>query len=259
MEIFKRTIENATVTVTDINGNVTVEVTNASKYKAGDILITKGGNIFIFKEEKYNSAFYYAYLCPEYKRLWIDNAACHMNSIGHYANDDEKVKLFKALEEEGKWWNPTKLEIEDIPEFKRGDILVLNKNKNQIVVFDKHTYTASFDSIYNNIGLSNHGWGTEVFRHATEEEKRKFFNELREKGKRWNTEKLCVENIPEPLKVKDKVIAWCPGDLNYAVIGILQGIEKDDLPYVVGDESYSKAIKWDGTETQYEKVLKGEI
>lgn len=44
------------------------------------------------------------------------------------------------------------------------------------------------------------------FRYATEEEKNTMFELLKKEGKRWNAEKLCIEDIPErKFKVWDKV------------------------------------------------------
>lgn len=52
-----------------------------------------------------------------------------------------------------------------------------------------------FDSYYSNVGLDNERWNTEFFRHATEEEKKLFFDNLKEKGLKWNAEKKCVEEL----------------------------------------------------------------
>lgn len=94
--------------------------------------------------------------------------------------------------------------VKATPEFKRGDILKSTITPDLTVIFDKTTSTTSFDSIYHNWDssnhgvISNHGWKLNCFRHATEEEKQEFFDELEADGKRWNAERMIIENIPQP-------------------------------------------------------------
>lgn len=81
-------------------------------------------------------------------------------------------------------------------EFKDGDILH-SRNHRRVVIFsnysrnDKHV----FNSYYNNTNDPNSDWFTDHFRHATEEEKRAFFDELWAKGLRWNAETKQMERI----------------------------------------------------------------
>ena len=90
-------------------------------------------------------------------------------------------------------------------EFKKGDILISTVDPDITVIFDKMTSITAFDSIYHNMG-SRHYWSLKRFRHATEKEKQKFFDELKTQGKRWNAEKLEIEDIPQPrFKNGDKV------------------------------------------------------
>lgn len=96
------------------------------------------------------------------------------------------------------------------PEFKRGDILKSNQGTGRIVIFNEYTSDNYFESIYSTIPSSDKGWLKgwlkESFRHATEEEKQKFFDELKADGKWWNAEKLIVEDIPQPkFKIGEKV------------------------------------------------------
>lgn len=71
------------------------------------------------------------------------------------------------------------------------------------------------DSIYDHAYLSESVWGVifsnipsiiSIERHATEDEKRKMLGALAKKGKRWNEEKKCIEDIPvRKFKAGDKV------------------------------------------------------
>ena len=81
-------------------------------------------------------------------------------------------------------------------EFKDGDILH-SRNHRRVVIFsnysrnDKHV----FNSYYNNTNDPNSDWFTDHFRHATEEEKQKFFAELEAKGLHWNAETKTMKKI----------------------------------------------------------------
>lgn len=91
-------------------------------------------------------------------------------------------------------------------EFKDGDILiskVTNNNINTIVIFSNYREYKSFFDSYNSINSTNSNWLTENFRHTTEEEKQKFFDELKAKGLRWNAETKEMERIRVRVKYGD--------------------------------------------------------
>ena len=82
-------------------------------------------------------------------------------------------------------------------EFKEGDIL-RSKDSNKMVVFKRYDDDhVTFSSYYNNIHAGNFRWGTYYFRHATEEEKQKFFDELKAKGLHWNAMEKQMEKFRE--------------------------------------------------------------
>lgn len=96
-------------------------------------------------------------------------------------------------------------------DFKDGDILHSKYNTNQIVIFSNHiekdkglfnSYLNS-DIYFNSVNNSNTAWVTANFRHATEEEKQKFFDELKAKGLRWNAETKEMERIRVRVKYGD--------------------------------------------------------
>lgn len=85
-------------------------------------------------------------------------------------------------------------------EFKDGDIL-RSKDTNKMVIFKRYDDDpVTFSSYYNNIYAGNSGWGTYYFRHATEEEKQAFFDDLKAKGLRWNAETKQMEKIRKRAK-----------------------------------------------------------
>ena len=86
-------------------------------------------------------------------------------------------------------------------EFKEGDILH-SRNNDRIVIFsnysrdDKH----EFNSYFNSTNNPNSAWVSTYFRHATEEEKQRLFDKLKEQGLRWNAETKTMERIRKRAK-----------------------------------------------------------
>lgn len=92
-------------------------------------------------------------------------------------------------------------------EFKDGDILHSKKTK-RVLIFksyeDKLKYT--FYTYYNNSDGGNSGWNIYYFRHATEEEKQAFFDDLKNKGLRWNAETKEMEKVRKRAKDGEKYL-----------------------------------------------------
>ena len=100
------------------------------KFKDGDIvhIKTKGHNhnefIIIFKDTKNDHI--HPYACFEYRQLTIDGCAiCHLVDVEimRLATEEEKQKLFKAINDIGYKWNTETKTLEKliIPKFKVGD------------------------------------------------------------------------------------------------------------------------------------------
>nr|DAS39775.1 MAG TPA: hypothetical protein [Caudoviricetes sp.] len=81
-------------------------------------------------------------------------------------------------------------------EFKDGDILH-SKTSNIVAIFKYYTSEAkvTFCSYYNTYSTCQLGWDNSYFRHATEEEKQAFFDDLKAKGLRWNVETKTMKKI----------------------------------------------------------------
>ena len=80
--------------------------------------------------------------------------------------------------------------------FKDGDILI-SKYSTSILIFSNYREDGFglFDSYFNNTNSSNSAWAVKNFRHATEEEKQAFFDELKAEGLRWNAKTKEMERI----------------------------------------------------------------
>ena len=80
--------------------------------------------------------------------------------------------------------------------FKDGDILH-SLNYDRIVIFSNYNSDRKeiFESYFNSTNSLNPVWNTDCFRHATEEEKQAFFDDLKAKGLQWNAETKTMEKI----------------------------------------------------------------
>jgi hypothetical protein len=88
------------------------------------------------------------------------------------------------------------IEKREQAEFKDGDILHSTQT-DRILIFKNYSLedNEKFSCYYNNLDLDNFNWAVSAFRHATEEEKQAFFDELKAKGLRWNAETKTMEKI----------------------------------------------------------------
>lgn len=79
-------------------------------------------------------------------------------------------------------------------EFKDGDILH-SIYDGTMIIFKAFGNAGGMASYYNNGVETNEGWRVDAFRHATEDEKQRFFDELFAKDLRWNAETKIMEKI----------------------------------------------------------------
>ena len=89
-------------------------------------------------------------------------------------------------------------------EFKEGDILHSNIT-GRVVIFKSYENDCCkhFCTYYNSANTSNNAWFADCFRHATEEEKQSFFDDLKAKGLRWNAETKELEKIRKRAKFRE--------------------------------------------------------
>lgn len=92
-------------------------------------------------------------------------------------------------------------------EFKDGDILH-SKLTASVVIFKNYGDNSmdSFRIHYSNRNGGDLSWVTSSFRHATEEEKQAFFDDLKAKGLLWNAETKQMERIRERVKYGDSYL-----------------------------------------------------
>ena len=123
--------------------------------------------------------------------------------------------------------------------FKPGDIvycdksiMIIDKYPNRIhcIAYPETDIVFAFNCLYKSSSESDFDFDCDGFRYATEEEKNTLFELLKKDGKRWNAEKLCVEDIHER-KFK-------PGDKVRIKNGISSKTHMNVLPYFWAYQDY---------------------
>lgn len=123
--------------------------------------------------------------------------------------------------------------IEEKKEFKDGEILSAIDSTIILVFKGYHKNINVFCSYCNNTDWGNEGWNVSKFRHATEEEKQAFFDELKAKGLRWNAETKTMERIRERVeKGREYLIVNRLGDV---VKLVDEHSTFDDMNYNLGN------------------------
>ena len=166
------------------------------------VLIYKGTHQFM----KSIAVDYYATLGLSTLDLYYDDW-CD-NKIVRLATDLEKQKLFDALEQAGKQWNPKTLRIEDLRFIPRnGEICYFNNGAcERIVIYYKSLSTAKSCTVYTACDLKGYlskGCIIEYYtpldnacrRLANTAERQILFDALAKEGKQWNIDLKCIEPL----------------------------------------------------------------
>ena len=142
------------------------------------------------------------------------------------------------------------IETLDKPKFKKGDILESTLGHGTVVIYDKMDGSEIFDSIASNsIQQWNRGCILKYYIPASETSKQRLFDYLKSKGKRWNAEKLQVE---DDFQEGDLVICW---DNSKSEAVICQFSYFDEIwNYHTNFVFYQNAIKFESVE-QYKKLI----
>lgn len=121
---------------------------------------------------------------------------------------------------------------EEPKEFKDGDILH-SLNSDRIIIFSKFSPNDKglFECYFSSTEDYTDGWFTDGFRHATEEEKQAFFDELKAKGLHWNAETKTMEKIRPRAKEGEMYLFI---DRNGEVLE-----EEEDGAIIFDDENYN--------------------
>lgn len=106
--------------------------------------------------------------------------------------------------------------IEEQKEFKDGDVLSMITLGGDALPFiykgvDERGFYKFYAGVnyYDAISICSNDearWGCDISRHATEEEKQRLFDELKEQGLRWNAEAKEMERIRKRVKYGDSYL-----------------------------------------------------
>ena len=165
----------------------------------------------------------------------------------------------------------------EVSEFKDGDFLHSDcSDENITIIFknqsgDKIYYYAS-KSCFCGVSVNdNRYWRDEGdFRYATEAEKQELLDTLAKEGKRWNAEKLCIEDIPnrkfkkgDKVQIKEGVSSKTHMDISPVLLVHMDDLIGKELTvdrYVNGlvyiEESYYLHEEW---LEPYEELKKGDL
>lgn len=140
-----------------------------------------------------------------------------------------------------------KEEKEEVQEFKDGDVLCSKTDDTMLIFKEVCNHDREvFDSHYNTSRRDDKRWNINAFRHAYEEEKSHFLDQMKEQGLQWNAEAKRVEKIRWRAK-KD-------GD--YYFIDINLTVKSIDDTYSTFDNGLWDALNYFRTEEQAEEAAK---
>lgn len=129
----------------------------------------------------------------------------------HFKNKDMRIKINDKIYrlKEIESGVDSLMELVEEPKYKDGDFVV--NEAGSILIFKKEVGGFIYDHAYFSKSLwrvifADLQTGSPIKCFATEDEKQRMLDALAKKGKRWNEEKLRVEDIPQPkFKKGDKV------------------------------------------------------
>lgn len=186
-----------------------MELVEEPRYRDGDFLKSITGSLFIHNGKyEYDNVCAHFYISGLNQRHKYDCKVCWEDNIDGFCSPEEVDMIHNELEKDGKRWNAEKKCIEDIPVYKDGDFVV---NELDAILIFKEAYgdlvsDHAYLPVYGELVIDKFVSCKGVKRHATTEEKQRMTEALAERGKRWNADKKCVEDIPKPkFKAGDKV------------------------------------------------------
>lgn len=214
-------------------------------WKKGDVLICGFDNLCIFDKwcnEEYTE-FDAKFVSPNYGGAVLKTYNCRK------ALNESTIKrhIAKIEEIKGGKLNLETLEIEKPKqEFKDGDIVVVDKNKESnlakiIAIYNDDDVLLGFDSYaYLNVSLEKLNFCSEVLvcgrtpRLAIEEENQQLFDALAKEGKRWNPDTKLFEDLPKKCELKpfDKVLVKIAGCTWTADFFSHYDENDEELPYI---------------------------
>lgn len=182
-------------------------------WRKGDVLTNSRGIFCIFKE--FSGYPYTTFIATFVNNVDFVTNGSIIESTQEWnkASNEDAEKyigyITADLEKANRRLNLETLEIEKLPEFKDGDIVVYGKSVAICRKIYKHTH-CFYVSIDKTFGLlfDYNTVSSEECRFAKEEEKQQLFDALAKEGKAWDAEKKMIVNLKPKIELKpfDKVL-----------------------------------------------------
>ena len=213
----------------DENGECTIfpskEMRDWSKFawKKGDVLVSNDGGTEVIFDKWYNDTYtsFYGKHCLDSENenniKYFEGFVCTTERYFIESKDAAQTYINTIEERLGGKLNLETLEIEKQPEFKDGDIVVLDgdgKSHYKTILL----YQTNIDDKYEVYSLLNTGTSylcleailmdDRKARPATDSEKQQLFEALAKEGKAWDAEKKQIVDLPKKCEFKpfDKVL-----------------------------------------------------
>lgn len=226
--------------------------------KRGDIMTSINGYCpFIATGELYNG------ISPKY--------ICGINSCDEFeifsdeggwtsdfyipASEEAKKELFDKMKEAGYRWNANTLELEKIPKFKEGDVLI-NKNTNKLFLFTGGITNDVIQGylLFANNTFESYGLPISSFKLASSEDRDKVYFTLAKKGYKYDKEQHRL--IKQEFKQFDKVLVRDASSQKWSINLFSYYDEEDEThPYVCLNERYSYCIPYEDNEYLVGKTI----
>lgn len=190
------------------------------KFKKGDVLVSELGNIVLFSHIDSESRVYYHCIIPTYGGFRIEGNA--KVGVGRYyecvlANEQQRQRMYEKIKCSGYKYNQQLNKLEKLvePKFKDGDVVFTHANCLKVgvgnawisIFKEKRNGGVATYIDYAEDGSDYYSYldGDKAFlcmesdilrqRLATEEEKQKLFQVIKDNGYKWNAETKTLEKL----------------------------------------------------------------
>lgn len=229
--------------------------------KDGDIMMTTNKRAFITNGKIDNDGYPCAYCGINSHHDFIIGSTTNgwtpswTSSFYIPASEEAKKELFDKMKEAGYRWNANTLELEKIPKFKEGDVLI-NKNTNKLFLFTGGIINDVIQGylLFANNTFEFYGLPISSFKLASSEDRDKVYFTLAKKGYKYDKEQHRL--IKQEFKSFDKVLVRDAPSQKWSINLFSYYDEEDEAhPYVCLNERYSYCIPYEDNEYLVGKTI----
>lgn len=230
--------------------------------KPGDVMMKCNGSSAFISNGLITEDGGFEYICGV-PFAFSDLRISHLNGLSNIwtdefcipASEEVKKKLFDKIKEAGYKWNANTLELEKIPKFKEGDVLI-NKNTNKLFLFTGGITNDVIQGylLFANNTFESYGLPISSFKLASSEDRDKVYFTLAKKGYKYDKEQHRL--IKQEFKQFDKVLVRDASSQKWSINLFSYYDEEDEThPYVCLNERYSYCIPYEDNEYLVGKTI----